>query len=130
MRFFQLGRISAQHHEQHFILVIRHSRQSLFYMICFCQRGVCFFCFIEKFIAEIFIQKHLRDDFIFSRRTAQTEVGADGFQVVNHPFGADSNRFNLHYAVHVLSAKYSPEIQASINLTCSTLGCTPLLRHD
>ena len=33
MRFFQLGRTTAQHHQQHFILVIRHSSQCALHVV-------------------------------------------------------------------------------------------------
>ena len=33
MRLFQLGRTAAQHHQQHFILVVRHIGQGAFYVV-------------------------------------------------------------------------------------------------
>ena len=79
--------------------------------------------------SEILIQEYLCDNLVFPRRTTQAKVGTDSFQIVDHPLCSDGNRFDLHYAVHVLSAKYSLEIQDSINLTWLAVGCTPLLRQ-
>lgn len=67
--------------------------------------------------SEILIQEYLCDNLVFPRRTTQAKVGTDSFQIVDHPLCSDGNRFDLHYAVHVLSAKYSLEMQPSMNLT-------------
>ena len=114
MRLFQFGRAAAQHHSKHFILIVRHCGQRFLNVFRIGKRRICFLRFIKEFVAEVFIQKNLRDDLILTGRATQAKVGTDGLEIVDHPLGANGDIFNLHYAVHVLSAKYSSEMQVSI----------------
>ena len=92
----QLRCAAAQHHGKHFILIIRHGSQLFLDVLDTGKKRIRFPNFIEEFIADIFVQEHLRDDFILTGRTTQTKVGAYGFQIINHPFRADGNILVLH----------------------------------
>ena len=62
------------------------------------KRWICFLRFIKELVAEVFIQKNLRDDLILTGRATQAKVGTDGFEIVDHPLGANGDIFNLHYS--------------------------------